>query len=115
MPPLSVFGQHLQTSQKPQSQLPNFIWGLHGMGEWRSHDQNTNGPGHMTKIGLPSPYKLKFFKNVILQNQKADDLKTWNAALSFPMLPRLAAWHKLYEGLNILELLLVLALHSDHY
>ena len=69
----------------------------------------------MTKIGLPCPYKLKFFKNVILWNQKADDLKTWNAALSIPMLPSLAAWHKLYEGLNILELLLVLALHNVCY
>ena len=39
----------------------------------------SNGPGHMTKMAAV-PYKVKTLKNLLLWNQKADDLETWYAA-----------------------------------
>ena len=40
----------------------------------------SNDPGHMTKIAA-TPYMVKALKNLLLQNQKADDLETSYAAL----------------------------------
>ena len=40
----------------------------------------SNGPGHMTKM-VAMPIYGKTFKNLLLQNQKADDLGTWYIAL----------------------------------
>ena len=40
----------------------------------------SNGPGHMTKMAA-TPIYGKSFKNLILQNQKADDDGTWYKAL----------------------------------
>ena len=41
----------------------------------------SNGPGHMTKIAAMPIYDRNLKKSLLLQNQKADDLETWNAAL----------------------------------
>ena len=38
-----------------------------------------NGPGHMTKVAA-IPIYGKNLKNLLLRNQKADDLETWYAA-----------------------------------
>ena len=42
----------------------------------------SNGPGHMTKMAAMPIYgkNLKTLKNLLLRNQKADDLETCNAA-----------------------------------
>ena len=39
----------------------------------------SNGPGHMTKMAAVPKYG-KNFKNLLLRNQRADDLETWHAA-----------------------------------
>ena len=39
----------------------------------------SNGPGHMTKMATMPIYGKKL-KNLLLLNQKADDLETWYAA-----------------------------------
>ena len=39
----------------------------------------SNSPGHMTKMAS-IPYMVETFKNLLLRNQKADDLETWYAA-----------------------------------
>ena len=49
----------------------------------------SNGPGHMTKMAAMSIYGKKPFKNLLLQNQKADDLGTWYVALGVLGLPSL--------------------------
>ena len=49
----------------------------------------SNGPGHMTKIVAPCPYMVKTLKNLLLRNQKADDLETWYAASGGRVLPSL--------------------------
>ena len=41
---------------------------------------NTNGLCHMTKM-VAMPIMVKTLKNLLLLNQKADDLETWYAAL----------------------------------
>ena len=51
----------------------------------------SNGPGHMTKMAA-MPIYGKSLKNIFLLNQKADDLKTWCAALGTPVLPSLFKW-----------------------
>ena len=47
-------------------------------------DQGTNicsyGPGNTTKKAV-MPIYGKYLKNLLLRNQKADDLETWYAAL----------------------------------
>ena len=48
----------------------------------------SNGPGHMTKWP-PCLYMVKTLKNLLLQNQKADDLETWYAASGARVLPSL--------------------------
>ena len=40
----------------------------------------SNGPGHLTKMAAKPIYGKNPFKN-LLQNQKVDDLETWNVAL----------------------------------
>ena len=41
---------------------------------------------------LPCPYMVKSLKNLLLRNQKTDDLETWHAASSVPVLPSLFKW-----------------------
>ena len=48
----------------------------------------SNGPCHMTKMAA-MPIYGKNLKNLLLRNQKADDLETWYAALSARVLPNL--------------------------
>ena len=48
----------------------------------------SNGPGHMKKMAA-MPIYGKTLKNLLLRNQKADDLETWYAALSARVLPSL--------------------------
>ena len=50
-----------------------------------------NGPSHMTKRAAMSIY-VKNLKKILLWNRKADDLETWNAALSTWVLPNLFKW-----------------------
>ena len=49
----------------------------------------SNGPGHMTKMAAMPPYMVKTLKNLLLRNQKADDLETWYTALGAQVLPNL--------------------------
>ena len=39
-----------------------------------------NGQGHMTKMAAMAINSI-FFKNLLLQNQKANDFETWHEAL----------------------------------
>ena len=48
----------------------------------------SNGPGHMTKMAA-MPIYGKNLKNLLLRNQKADDLETWYAASGARVLPSL--------------------------
>ena len=48
----------------------------------------SNGPGHMTKMAA-MPIYGKNLKNLLLQNQRADDLETWYAASGARVLPSL--------------------------
>ena len=41
----------------------------------------SNGPGHMTKMAATPIYGKNLLKNLLLQNQKVDDLWTWYVAL----------------------------------
>ena len=36
-----------------------------------------NGQGHMTKMAAMAINRKKNFKNLLLQNQKANDFETW--------------------------------------
>ena len=49
----------------------------------------SNGPGHMTKMAAMPIYGKKNFKNLLLQNQKANDLGTWYVAFGMWGLPSL--------------------------
>ena len=49
----------------------------------------SNGPGHMTKMAAMPIYGKNLKKNLLLRNQKADDLETWYAALGAQVLPSL--------------------------
>ena len=46
----------------------------------------SNGPGHMTKMAAMPHIWLKTLKNLLLRNQKTDDLETWYAALGSQIL-----------------------------
>ena len=46
----------------------------------------SNGPDHMTKMAA-MPIYGKNFKNLLLRNQKADELETWYTALGAQVLP----------------------------
>ena len=48
----------------------------------------SNGPGHMTKMAA-MPIYGKNHKNLLLRNQRTDDLETWYAALGARVLPNL--------------------------
>ena len=48
----------------------------------------SNGVGHMTNMAA-MPIYGKTLKNLLLQNQKADDLETWYAASGAQVLPSL--------------------------
>ena len=45
--------------------------------------------GHITKMAAMPIYGKKNFKNLLLQNQKADDLGTWYVASGIVGLPNL--------------------------
>ena len=45
--------------------------------------------GHMTKVAAMPIYGKNPFKNLLLQNQEADDLGTWYVALGMWSLPSL--------------------------
>ena len=50
----------------------------------------SNGPGHVTKMAAVPIYGKNLKKsNLLLQNQKADGLETWYAALGARVLPSL--------------------------
>ena len=49
----------------------------------------SNGPGHMIKMADMPIYGKKNLKNILLENQKADDIETWNAASGARVLPSL--------------------------
>ena len=51
----------------------------------------SNGPGHMTKMAT-IPIYGKTLKNLLLWNQKADDLETWYAASGAWVLSNLFKW-----------------------
>ena len=40
----------------------------------------------------PCPYMVKTFKNLLLWNQKTDELETWCVALDAQVLPNLSKW-----------------------
>ena len=48
----------------------------------------SNDPGHMTKMAA-TPYMVKTLNNLLLQNQRADDLESWYVASGSPVLPSL--------------------------
>ena len=48
----------------------------------------SNDPGHMTKMAA-MPINGKNLKNLLLRNQKTDDLETWYAASASRVLPSL--------------------------
>ena len=48
----------------------------------------SNGLGHMTKVAA-MPINGKNLKNLILRNQKADELETWYTASGAQVLPSL--------------------------
>ena len=66
----------------------NFIWSFYGMGE-----------GKFAQMFLvtwprwpPCPFMVKTLKNLLLWNQKANDLETWYATLGARVLPSLLKW-----------------------
>ena len=84
--------QHFQTSSplKPLGRLkPNFIWSLLGTGE-RKFVQTVQVT--LPRWPPPCPCIVKTLKNLLLQNQKADDLETWYAASGARVLPSLFKW-----------------------
>ena len=71
-----MYGQHFQTFPlKPLGRLKPF----HVETPWDERMKVcSNGPGHMTKMAA-MPIYSKTFKNLLLRNQKANDLETWYA------------------------------------
>ena len=51
----------------------------------------SNGPGHVTKMAI-MPIYGKNIKNLLLWNQKADDLESWYTALGTRVLPSMFKW-----------------------
>ena len=49
----------------------------------------SKGPGHMSKMAATPISGKKPFKNLLLQNQKSDDLGTWYVAFGLWGLPSL--------------------------
>ena len=54
----------------------------------------SNGPSHMTKMAVMPIYGKKL-KNLLPQNQKADDLESWYAASGAWVLPKWWPWVEL--------------------
>ena len=53
---------------------PNVMWGFIG-----NMEQNyANGLCHMTKMATMPMYSMKTLKNLLLQNQKSEELETWH-------------------------------------
>ena len=52
----------------------------------------SNVPGHMTKMAAMPIYGKNLKKNLLLWNQKANDLETWYATLGARVLPSLLKW-----------------------
>ena len=66
----------------------NFIWSFSRMGEWKFVQTVL-----VTWPRWPlCPYMVKTLKNLLLWNQKADDLETWYAASDARVLPSLFKW-----------------------
>ena len=80
----------LETSpQKPLGQSKsNFIWSFYAIGERKF--------AQMVLVTWPRwppcPYMVKTLKNLLLRNQKADDLETWYASSGAWVLPGLLKW-----------------------
>ena len=49
----------------------------------------SNGPGHMTKMAAMAIYGKNLKKNLLLRNQKANDLESWYASSGAWVLPSL--------------------------
>ena len=77
---------HFQTSfpSKPLGRLkPNFMWSIHGRGEWKFvQTVYVTWP-----VWPPCPYMVKTLKNLLLWNQKANDLESLYAASGTQVLP----------------------------
>ena len=88
---LSSVRPQFQTSSplKPLGQSnSNFIWRL-----LRTRERKFVQMVLVTWLRWPPrPYMVKSFKNLLLQNQKADDLGTWYVALGMWGLPSLFKW-----------------------
>ena len=82
---------HFQRSSplKPLGQSkPNFMWSL----LWEGVTKDCiNGPCHMTKMAATPIYGKKPFKNLLLQNRRADFHETCYVALGTP------AHHSLFK------------------
>ena len=81
------FQQFQKSSQKPLGRLiPNLMWSLHEMIEqtFVQMVQVICQDGR-----YPHPYKVKTFKNLLIRNQKVDDLETWHATLGTRVLRNL--------------------------
>ena len=66
----------------------NFMWILHGMGQRKFVQMvQVTWPGWP-----PCPYMVKTLKNLLLWNQKADDLESWYAALGTGVLWSVFKW-----------------------
>ena len=66
------------------------MWSLNGMGERKF--VLYNGPGHMTNVAAMPIYGKNIKKNLLLWNQKADDLESLYAAFDTRVLPNLFKW-----------------------
>ena len=65
--------------------MSNFMWNLELL-NWRTK-VCSKGPGHMTKMAAMPMYD-KSLKNLLLRNQKADDLETWYGAFGVDLFLR---------------------------
>ena len=67
---------------------PNFVWKLSGTRKWKSDD--------MMLVTWPrwppSPYMVKTFENLLLQNRMSYDLETWHVASGTQALQSLYKW-----------------------
>ena len=60
---------------------------------WDKEMKNcSNGPGHMTKMATMPVYGKNLKKNLLLRNQKADDLEFWYASSGARVLPSMLKW-----------------------
>ena len=62
---------------------------FHMESPWYGTKVCSNGPGHMTKMAAMPIYGKNLKRNILLRNQKADDLETWYAASGARVLPTL--------------------------